>query len=402
MISLLISLLLPFTALAQAAAVQPGIETLKEPEWTAKFVGKRIGILAHHASRDSEGTHLIDLMKDKLGLDVKLIFAPEHGLRSAADDWVSDGVDAQSGLPVYSLYLRNRRAPEAAQLAQIDVIVADLQDVGMRYYTFGSTLALTMQAAKAAGKPVFVLDRPNPLGGEKAEGLQLASSLTGNFISFYPISTRHGLTLGELSLLYNQEFGIGSDLTVVPMKGWTRSMLWEDTGLSWPEPSPALVSADQSSLYSFVGVFEAYNLAVGRGVTNEDAFRVIGAPWISTSESQELARRLSTLSLPGISFEAAAWTATRATFEGQKVRGVRVKLVDFRKVDSFEASVRMAQVMSKLFGSRLKAGDTAVRYWGADWVLSSIQAQTSWSVIQARAARESQIFFTQRSRAILY
>ena len=197
-----------------AAPVTLGMERLRETEFHSALRGKRLGVIAHQASRAQDGSHLIDLLREELSLDLRMIFAPEHGLRSVEDDWGQDGVDDRSGLPVYSLYRPDRKAPEPAQLAQIDVLLIDLQDVGMRYYTYPTTVALAMKAAVAARKPIWVLDRPNPLGGLRPEGLVLSADLTGGFAAYYPIPTRHALTIGELAVLFNREFGIGADLKV--------------------------------------------------------------------------------------------------------------------------------------------------------------------------------------------
>ena len=258
-----------------------------------------------------------------------------------ADDWVEDGQDEATGLPVVSLYKRGSKAPSPEDLKGIEAIVIDLQDVGVRYYTYFSTIAEVMKAAAPLNIEVIILDRPNLLGGNVMEGKVLDKELAGKFTAYHTIPTRHGMTLGELALMINKENKLGTKLTVIPVQGWKREYLLTELDRPWLAPSPALVSLDQVGLYALWGSLENFNLSVGRGQTNEEAFRILGAPWISSAESEELALELNQLNFPGLQFKAIQWKVTRSIFVGQEALGVRIE-GDFSQVRTDEFTFKVA------------------------------------------------------------
>jgi uncharacterized protein YbbC (DUF1343 family) len=402
-----LTFLLLVVSQATASPVVPGIEGLRQPEVVQELRGLRLGVIAHQASRTRDGRHLVDLLRGELGLDLRLIFAPEHGLRTLEDDWGRDGIDPETGIPVFSLYTPARRAPEPAHWEKLDVLLVDLQDVGLRYYTYPTTLALAMRSAAAAGKPVWVLDRPNPLGGERVEGLVLDRALSGRFASYFPIPTRHGLTLGELGRLFKGYFGIPADLRVIPMLGWSRASLWSETGLDWPVPSPALTRFEQALFYAITGPLETYNLAVGRGQTNELAFQVLGAPWITRQQSRRLVSSLSALKLPGLRFEAWEWKVNRAVYAGQTARGVRLAFVGesieaFSRIDTLEASLRILKTLSSVLGSQLKSGTASAAAFGSSAVLRGLGAGTPVETILAESREPLELFRRDRVPYLFY
>lgn len=388
-------------ASAWAGAVRPGIEALHSSSSLARLLsGKRVGVLAHHASRDSEGRHLVDLLSSRGDLKVTAIFAPEHGFRGAEDKPVFDSRDPVTGLPVFSLY-GPRKSPTPEQLKLVDVVVVDLFDVGVRFYTYPATVGWLLKACAAAAKPVVLLDRPNPLGGEIVEGAGLEKAFEGKITSFYPLPMRHGLTLGELALLFNRQLKINADLTVVPLEGWHRAMRWADTGVRWVAPSPALKVSAQAELYGLFGALETLNIAVGRSKTNNDAFRVYGAPWITPIEARALTAKLQSLKLSGLRFTPVSFVPDRREFFGKRCEGFRVELVDIRAVRGFESLVSILKAMHDHFGSRVRLSTMDVSI-GKRWVRRAIVAGQSVPSIVGRARREAEPFLTERASVLLY
>ena len=385
-----------------ALALDYGIDRLDDVSVHTELAGKRLAVLAHAASVDREGRHLIDLLRSKHPL-VK-IFTPEHGLRSLEDGFVDDGVDPGSGLPVISLYKKSGRAPRPEDLFDVDVIVMDLQDVGMRYYTYFSTLAEFMRVAASLGKTVILLDRPNPIGGERVEGSVLDPALAGNFIAFHTVPTRHGMTLGELALLYLTEARIRLSLRVVPVTGWKRDFFGPDFGRMWRASSPALPDIEQVELYALIGALEQFNLSVGRGITQESAFRVFGAPWITEAESISLARDLNAIGLSGLRFWPHRQRVTRAIYEGQEICGVRLELIGSPsdRVRSDEALYRIGAILLERFPGRLIFGKYADLYFGNSAWRAAWSEKQSWERFSAALVRESEEFKTRRSPFLLY
>ncbi|MBI3544809.1 MAG: DUF1343 domain-containing protein [Deltaproteobacteria bacterium] len=383
---------------AAAATVAPGADRLSEPAFSKLFDGKKLGVLAHSASRLAGGTHLVDYLHSHYRL--RAIFAPEHGFRGKADEPVGDSRDEATGLPVYSLY-GPRRAPTQAQLAALDAVVVDLQDVGIRFYTYPATVGLLLKACAQAHKPVILLDRPNPLGLSVVEGAVLEKRWAGRMTAFYPTTMLHGMTLGELARLYNEQLAIHADLTVVPVAGLTRSTSWNETGLEWRAPSPALTSAEQALLYDTFGTLETFNIAVGRGADNSQAFRVFGAPWITAGQAQRLASVLEAAKLPGLRFRAVQWVPTRREFEGKLCRGFHVELADARVLEPFRSLVTAIRAMRAVLGPRLAENGIDVAL-GAAWVRSSIDRGVPVKSILGRARAEAAPFLRERARASLY
>ena len=285
--------------------------------------GRRFGLLAHQASVNGRLEHAISLLHDVRGARLTALFAPEHGLWGAPQDHatIDNDRDPVSGLRVTSLY-GERREPTPAMLAGLDVMVIDLQDVGSRYYTFHWTMALTMRACARAGVAVMVLDRPNPLGGEILEG-NVPDPAFASFVGLHPLPIRHGLTIGEHARYLVREHGYGCALTVVPMRGWRRQMLWEDTGVPWVAPSPNMPTLDTARVYPGGCLIEGTNLSEGRGTTRP--FEWIGAPWL---DAHDYASALTALRLPGVRFRPARFTPTFHKWAGRLCGGVQVHVTD--------------------------------------------------------------------------
>jgi uncharacterized protein YbbC (DUF1343 family) len=301
--------------------------------------GRRVGLLGHAASLSADGRHAIDALRDA-GVNVVRLFGPEHGLRgaAAAGERVASGIDAPSGLPVVSLYgERNQPTPE--DLAGLDALVVDLQDAGVRFYTYASTMLLCLEAAAAAGLEVVVLDRPNPLGGERVEGPERDQEMPFSMVSAAPGPLVHGLTLGEMARLANARRARPGRVQVVSMSGWTRRMTWPDTGRLWVNPSPNLRSAEAALAYPGTCLLEATNASEGRGT--DAPFLLVGAPWV---KPEALAREAAT---PGFTLEPAEFTPTSSPAApapkllGLACSGVRIRVTDASAIEPYALGLRL-------------------------------------------------------------
>lgn len=328
-----------------------GVDRLLTPEYSHLIKNKKIAIVANNASVDRQGRSTVDVLKNYPDSKVVAIFTPEHGFSVSEDDKVSDH-DSES-IPVYSLY-GPRKSPTTEQLSGVDVIVFDLETVGLRYYTYITTLALVMKAAQQENIPIIILDRVNPLGGKIVSGAMLDEKYLGNFAGYYQIPTRYGLTMGELAQYYNRYFNINADLKVVPLKNWKRHLLFNETNLPWHAPSPALPTFEQAFLYSLFGPFESLQLAVGRSQTNKEAFRQFGAPWISLAEAKSLVAQLNKIKLSGIQFETITWTPDRAKYENQLCHGFSVKIINLKEINSPKTFIAVSEVLHEKFQNKLK------------------------------------------------
>ncbi len=314
--------------------------------------GKKVGLITNHTGRLSSGQHLVDTLLAQ-GISVVALFGPEHGVRgeAAAGEKVGDTIDAKTGIPVFSLYGKTR-TPTSDMLRDVDVLVYDIQDVGARFYTYISTMGLCMKAAIESGIPFIVLDRPNPLGGLKVEGPILEDSLK-SFVGMYPIPLVYGLTCGELAMMINGEGWLATsakaDLTVVRMEGWTRSMLWDDTGLSWIRPSPNIPTPVTALVYPGTCLIEATNLSEGRGT--DAPFLTIGAPFV---EAGKLVNAMQALNLLGVEFSVTGFTPSSSEYSGQYCYGIRIQVTDVRAFHPVFTGLALFQQCSVLLQDSLK------------------------------------------------
>ena len=314
--------------------------------------GKRVGLITNQTGRIASGEMLVDALLAK-GVNVTALFGPEHGIRgeSAAGELVVGGKDEKTGIPVFSLYGKTRK-PTPEMLRNVDLLVYDIQDVGARFYTYISTMALAMEAAAEGNIPFLVLDRPNPLGGKKIDGPLMEDSLR-SFIGMLPIPVVYGLTGGELATMINWESwlsnGVRAQLTVIPMEGWSRSMLWNETGLQWIAPSPNIPTAATALAYPATCFIEATNVSEGRGT--DAPFELIGAPFIDGSA---LASALSLLKLPGVEFQPASFTPRSSKFSGKECRGIRVKVTEPGSFQPVLTGLHILQQIQKLWPAEFR------------------------------------------------
>jgi len=328
--------------------VRPGIEVLLRDSLHL-VQGRRVGLVTNQTGVDRDRRPDIDLLAEHAEVQLLALYSPEHGIRgeARAGASVDSGTDARTGLPIHSLYGETRK-PTPAMLEDIDVLLFDLQDVGSRYYTYVSTMALAMEAAGEKGIPFVVLDRPNPIGGDAVQGNVLDPQYS-TFVGLHPVPMRHGMTPGELARMYVGAFGIEVDLHVVPVEGWLRSARFEDTGLPWIPPSPNMPSVESALAYSGTCLFEGTPLSVGRGT--DRAFQWVGAPWL---DGVALAAALNLYEIEGVRFEAATFTPRDAgdrKFEGQEISGVRL-VAESTSYDATRAGVAMLVETYRASGDR--------------------------------------------------
>ena len=285
--------------------------------------GRRVGLITNPTGVNRDLVSTVDLLHQHPDVELVALFGPEHGVRGEVQDGlaVEAYTDPVTGLPVYSLY-GDTPKPTQEMVAGLDTLAFDIQDVGVRFYTYLSTMVLAMEAAADYGLQFVVLDRPNPLTGVKVEGPLLDPAFQ-SFVGCGPVPIRHGLTLGELALFFNAERGIGADLTVVPLAGWTREQWYDETGLAWIPPSPNMPTLDTATVYPGTCLFEGTNLSEGRGTTKP--FEWIGAPWI---DGTAWARALNDLDLPGVRFRPVTFRPTFSKFAGESCQGVQVHVRD--------------------------------------------------------------------------
>src|SRR5437588_6701953 len=322
--------------------VESGLEVLLDRHlpWLR---GRRLGLLAHQASVTRDLAHAAQLLKDLRGVRLARLFAPEHGLWGAAQDHalVPSTRDQVTGLEVWSLY-GEQRAPTPQTLAGLDALVVDLQDVGARYYTFVWTLALAMRECARAGVRVVVLDRPNPLGGDRVEG-NVPDPAFASFVGLYPLPARHGFTIGELARRFVLEEGIRCDLPVARMRGWRRAMLWEDPGLPWVPPSPNMPTPDTARVYPGGCLIEGTNLSEGRGTTRP--FEWVGAPWL---DAHAFAAALAAEALPGVTFRPARFRPTFHKWAGRLCGGAQIHVTDRARFQPFLTGLAVIAVARRL------------------------------------------------------
>lgn len=383
----------PFVAKDVGRPVRTGIDVLEDGGF-ASLQGKRVGLLTHRSGVDGRGRRTADVLRAAPGVTLVALFSPEHGLDSLQEGQVRSGTDALTGVPVHSLYAGSKR-PAPEMLRGLDAIVVDLQDAGARFYTYATTLAYLMEAAGAQGIPVYVLDRPNPLTAATVQGPMLDSAQRG-FTGYWPLPTRHGMTIGELARLFVGEAGIAVDLEVVRMQGFRRGAWYDETGLPWLAPSPNLTTLTAATLYPGVGMIEGAPVSVGRGTATP--FQVVGAPWI---DAERLADALNAVRLPGVRFAPATFTPATATHAGKVCRGVRVELADRDALNSPALGMALAHTLHRLYPREFQV-DRTLGNLGSAALLAAIQAGEPLPSLLAAVERDVAAFERVRARYLLY
>ncbi len=330
--------------------VKTGIDMLEERNFDAlKVAGvakPRVGLVTNQTGVDSQGRRTVDVLAHVPQVQLTAIFSPEHGVQGTADTTdIANSKDSATGVTVYSVYgdTDAKRRPSSDAIRNLDVLVFDLQDAGARFYTYEATLGYFLEAAAKAGKPIVVLDRPNPVNGAYVQG-PVSDAGQDSFVNYHNVAVRHGMTIGELAKLYNGERRINANLTVVPVKGWMRGDWFDSTGLEWVNPSPNLRNLEQAILYPGVALIEGTNVSVGRGT--DTPFQVIGAPWV---KGKQLAAYLNARLIAGVRFVPTEFTPTSSTYSGQLCGGVSIILTNRETLDAPELGVELASALHKLY-----------------------------------------------------
>lgn len=372
------------------AEVNTGLDRLVE-EGFERLRDKRIGLLTNHTGIDRMGRRNIDLIAQASAPKLAMIFTPEHGLTGLLDQpEIDDGADVSTGIPVVSLYRTDRRRPPMELLGDLDALVFDIQDIGARFYTYITTMGYAMEAAAEAGIEFIVLDRPNPINGVNVEGPMLDEDLE-SFVGYHSLPIRHGMTVGELAGMFNEERSIGVQLSVVRMEGWRRDLWFDETGLPWVNPSPNIRNLDQATLYPGIAMLEwMKDYSVGRGT--DTPFQFVGADWI---RGTELAEALRQKGLPGVRVYARKLRPRGSVFKGIVIDGVQFTITDREALDTTRLGLALATELGRLYPDRVDfavsaglIGNRAVLQWLEEGLDITTEVQPDENLNQFRSRRQ--------------
>ena len=393
--------------ISASTAVALGIDRLLDTD-RRLVAGRRVGVVCNPSSIDGAFRHTADRLVEDADVTVTALFGPQHGFRSDVQDNMIEtphGRDARRSVPVYSLYSETRE-PTAEMLRDIDVLVVDLQDVGTRVYTYVYTMANCLRAAARHGVHVIVCDRPNPIGGDEVEG-NLLEPAYASFVGQFPIPLRHGMTIGELARLFNDGFGIGASLDVVPLAGWRRAMYHDETGVPWIIPSPNLPTLDSAIVYPGAVLFEGTGLSEGRGTTRP--FELIGAPWI---DGERLADAMNARGLPGVHFRPAFFEPTFHKHAKQTSGGCQVHVLDRRRFRPVRTAVELMSEFRRQDPARFPWREPPYEYedrkqpidilYGSDRLRTVLDAGGDVGALVAGWTADEDAFRRTREKYLLY
>ncbi|PYT01059.1 MAG: hypothetical protein DMF63_05190 [Acidobacteria bacterium] len=371
-----------------------GIDVL-ERNGFKELEGKRVGLVTNHTGRNFAGKPTIDVLFEAKNVKLVALFAPEHGIRGELDqEKINDTKDEKTGLPVYSLYGESRR-PKPEPFKDIDVLVYDIQDIGARFYTYTATLKNVMEEASKLVKPIYVLDRPNPINGVDVEGW-LAEEDKLSFIAAHTIPVRYGLTIGELGQMMNAERKIGADLRVIKMENWSRSMWFDETGQTWVNPSPNMRSLNEATLYPGIGLLETTNVSVGRGT--DTPFEVVGAPWL---DGQKLASYLNAKNIKGVRFVPVRFKPNTSVFKDEQVSGINIIVTDRNAFESVRTGLEIAVALRKLYPTDWQV-DRYARLLVNGEILEMVKRGDNAETIEKSWSKSLQDFEKRRAPYLLY
>jgi uncharacterized protein YbbC (DUF1343 family) len=366
--------------------------------------GKRVGLITNPTGVDQNLNSIVDILHNDPDVELTALYGPEHGVRGSAQagEYVEYYIDEKTGLPVYSLYGKTKK-PTPEMLENIDVLLFDIQDVGTRFYTYIYTMAYAMEAAKENNIPLIVLDRPNPQGGTKVEGPVLDMKYS-SFVGNYSIPLRHGMTVGELAELFNEEFEIGAELTVVKMNGWKREMYYDDTSLPFVMPSPNMPTLETALVYPGAALIEGTNVSEGRGTTKP--FELIGAPFIN---ADDLAGHLNSLNLPGVTFRAASFTPSFSKHAGKLSHGIQIHVTHRDAFKPVETGLHIVKAIHDMYPEdfEFRAENSAgISFFdnlmGNGWVREDIEEGKPVEEISPKWQKELKQFKKTREEYLLY
>jgi uncharacterized protein YbbC (DUF1343 family) len=377
----------------RAGRVQTGLDVL-EAEKFAPLRGKHVGLITNHTGLDYQERTTINVLAHAPGVQVVALFSPEHGIAGHSDEKLASSKDASTGLPIFSLYGDHLR-PTDEMLQGIDALVFDVQDAGVRFYTYTTTMAYCMEEAAKRKISFFVLDRPNPLNGDIVEGPMLDADKT-SFVGYYPLPVRYGLTIGELAQFYNTENRINADLHVIPMKNWHRNYFFESTGLKWIPPSPNLRTLKGSLLYPGLEILQNAGVSVGRGT--EAPFEEFGAPWI---DGEDIAEVLNAKGLPGVHFANQPFIPVSGLYAGQRCGGVGVRVTDRAALRSMRIGLEIAAALHKKYPDHFDVSKILFLV-GNDSTIQQLQSGASVNEVIASWAKDLAVYDATRRRYFLY
>jgi uncharacterized protein YbbC (DUF1343 family) len=383
----------PARGRSRAGRVQTGLDVL-EAEKFAPLRGKHIGLITNHTGLDYQERTTINVLAHAPGVQVVALFSPEHGIAGHSDEKLPPSKDASTGLPIFSLYGDHLR-PTDEMLQGIDALVFDVQDAGVRFYTYTTTMAYCMEEAAKRNIAFYVLDRPNPLNGDIVEGPMLDPEKT-SFVAYYPLPVRYALTIGELAQFLNAENHINAQLHVIPMRNWHRNYFFESTGLKWIPPSPNLRTLKGSLLYPGLEILQNAGVSVGRGT--EAPFEEFGAPWIN---GEEVAALLNAKSLPGVHFVNQPFIPVSGLYAGQHCGGVGVRVTDRASLRSMRIGLEIAAILHKKYPDNFDLSKILLLL-GNDSTLLQLQSGTPVGEIIAGWAKDLVTFDQVRRRYFLY
>jgi uncharacterized protein YbbC (DUF1343 family) len=373
--------------------VQTGLDVLEVQKFAA-LRGKRVGLITNHTGVDSQGRSTIDLLSHAAGVQLVALFSPEHGLAGTSNEKFSSAKDPSTGLPVFSLYGETMH-PTDEMLQGIDTLVFDIQDAGVRFYTYIATMGYCMEEAAKHNMAFFVLDRPNPLGGDIVEGPMLDADKT-NFVAYFPLPVRYGLTIGELAQLLNAEKHIGADLHVIAMRNWHRNYFFESTGIKWIPPSPNLRTIRGSILYPGIEILQSAGVSVGRGT--QTPFEEFGAPWMN---GDEVANELNARHLAGLHFVSQPFIPISGLYSGERCGGVGPRITERGAVRPMRMGLEIADVLRKLYPQQFEPAKLITLIGNADTV-QQIESGIAPEKIVASWANDLAAFDQIRRRYFLY
>lgn len=352
---LLNAFFIALTPVKAANLTLTGLDVL-EQDGFKQLAGKRVGLITNQSSVDMNGLNAVDVFSKAGNFKLAAIFSPEHGFRGTEEGgaYIANSTDPVTGVPVYSLYGRNKQRPSPQMLKGLDILVFDIQDIGARFYTYLTTMGYAMEEASKAGLPFMVLDRPNPIGG-RVEGPVLDQGISF-FTAYFPVPVRHGFTAGEMALFHKADLKLSLDLTVIPMENWTRDLFFDQTGVVWTNPSPNIRTVDAEVLYPGLGCFEASNVSVGRGT--DRPFLWFGAPWMKAAK---IAAKLSKAGLKGVKFTVMELTPSKDLYEGRPCEGISLEVTDKSAVRALDIFVNAAYLLNKYNGGDFSLNPIEIR-----------------------------------------
>jgi uncharacterized protein YbbC (DUF1343 family) len=373
--------------------VQTGLDVLEAQKFAA-LRNKHVGLITNHTGLDSQGRSIADLLSHAPGVHLVALFSPEHGLAGRNDEKVASNKDAATGLPIFSLYGETMR-PTDEMLQGIDALVFDVQDAGVRFYTYTTTMGYCMEEAAKHNIAFYVLDRPNPMGGNIVEGPMLDADKT-SFTAYFPLPVRYGLTIGELAQFFNVENHIHCDLHVITMKNWHRNYFFESTGARWIPPSPNLRTLKGAVLYPGIEILQSAGVSVGRGT--ETPFEEFGAPWIN---GEEVAAALNERHLAGLRFANQPFIPVIGLYSGQRCGGVGVRITDRQAVRAMRMGMEIATILKKLYPENFDPEKLLVLVGNAE-TIRELQAGTPPEKIEESWKADLTTFEQLREQYFLY